>query len=216
MGSENYDPDAVWRALSTFVTLARLERIQTVAKNRTHKFIPVLSDIYDRGNISAVLRSAEGMGVGEIHLIQRNERFRVANRVTRGADEWLDIFTWADPGVVSALKTRGYRVYSTGFENAISINAVDFSKPTALVFGNEKDGVKPDIAELCDGTVYIPMHGFSQSFNISVAAAISMYQARQKLEAEAPEIQNFYRGKLLLKSLANAEQLLGVVNVESP
>ncbi len=213
MGDENYPPDAVWRALSTFATSARLARIETVAKNRTHQFIPILSDIYDRGNISAVLRSAEGLGFGEIHLIQRGDRFRVANRVTRGADEWLDIFTWNDPSVVSNLKSRGYKVFSTGFENARPIQEVDFTTPTAFVFGNEKEGVKPDIAELCDGCVYIPMSGFSQSFNISVAAAISMFAARQKISSGNIDHQNFYRGKLLLKSLTNAEQLLGALNV---
>ncbi len=213
VGSENYDPDAVWRTLSTFATPARLGRIENVALNRTHKFIPILSDIYDRGNISAVLRSAEGMGFGEIHLIQRGDRFRVANRVTRGADEWLDIFTWGDPSVVSLLKTRGYKVLSTGFENAMSIHEVDFTQPTAFVFGNEKEGVKPDIAELCDGCVYIPMGGFSQSFNISVAAALSMFTARQEINSGDEEHLKFYRGKLLLKSLTNAEQLLGALNV---
>jgi tRNA (guanosine-2'-O-)-methyltransferase len=184
-----------------------------VAIGRTHKFIPILSDIYDRGNISAVLRSAEGMGFGEIHLIQRGERFRVANRVTRGADEWLDIFTWNDPTVVSSLKSRGYKVYSTGFENAMPLEQVDFKSPVALIFGNEKDGVKPDISELCDGCVYIPMNGFSQSFNISVAAAISMYAARLNIGNGDEGHLKFYRGKLLLKSLTNAEQLLGALNV---
>lgn len=213
MGSENYAPDAVWRALSTFATPARLNRIGAVAQGRTNQFIPILSDIYDRGNISAVLRSAEGLGFGEIHLIQRGDRFRVANRVTRGADEWLDIFTWGDPGVVSGLKSRGYKVLSTGFENAKPIQEIDFTQPTAFVFGNEKDGVKPDIAELCDGCVYIPMNGFSQSFNISVAAAISMFAARQKISVSDEEHLKFYRGKLLLKSLTNAEQLLGALNV---
>lgn len=213
VGDESYKPEVIWRALSTFATENRLNRITQVASQRSRQFIPILSDIYDRGNISAVLRSSEGLGFSEVHLIQRSDKFKAATRVTRGAEEWLDIFTWKDPSAILNLKKRGYKVLSTGFKDAISLEEVDFSFPTALVFGNEKDGVAEDISAHCDGCVYIPMQGFAQSFNISVAAAISAYTARRKIPVISNDETEFYRAKLLLRSLTNPEQLLGALHV---
>ncbi len=213
IAGDTYSPTQIISLLQTFLTPQRLQRIQTVATGRTNQFIPILADIYDRGNISAVLRSAEGLGFQEVHLIQRSERFKVANRVTRGADEWVDIFPWSDLQGIAELKKRGYQIFATGFENARPLYEVDFSRPVSLVFGNEKRGVNPDILEQCDGTVFIPMHGFSQSFNISVAAAISMYQAREFYRRESvvlsdEKLREFYLAKLILCSLTNPENLL--------
>lgn len=165
--------------LAPHLTDDRQERIRTAVEHRTCNIVPVLENIYDRGNISAVLRSAEAMGFQCAHIIELNERFKNANRVSQGADKWLDVERWKSTrDCTRELKCRGYQILATHLDSrARPIGEMDFSIPTAIVFGNEADGISPEMIEEADQTVIIPMNGFVQSFNISVAAAISMYHA---------------------------------------
>ena len=179
-GEAQIDSELALRLLEPMITPERLRRIEAVARSRTYAVVPVLENLYDRGNQSAVMRSAEALGFQRVDLIEPGDRFKRANRVTQGADKWLDVFNWKSSGdCVESLKARGYRVLATHFgSGAVAIEEVDFTRPTALVFGNEKDGVSPEALRLCDGGMVIPMHGFVQSLNISVAAALSLYHAR--------------------------------------
>lgn len=179
--SSPLDPDTVFvrdilANLTPRLTESRQRRIDSVIKNRTQSVIPVLENIYDRGNISAVLRTAEAMGVLNAHVIELSERFKEANRVTAGADKWLHIERWKSTvDCVRELKKRGVQILATHLdEKAKNLDACDLVRPTAIVFGNEKDGISKEMIELCDQTVILPMVGFVQSYNISVAAAISL------------------------------------------
>ncbi|MGM0558553.1 MAG: TrmH family RNA methyltransferase [Myxococcota bacterium] len=158
------------------MTDRRRQRINTVVEGRTYDVATVFDGPYDRGNVSAVIRTAEGLGFGPLHVVETQEEFKEANRVTQGADKWLDIFKWKTPGeCVTHLKDRGYRIVSTHLEASKPIDEIDFSAPTAMVFGNERDGVSDEVLEASDARCIIPMPGFSQSFNISVAAALTLY-----------------------------------------
>lgn len=206
-----YPREKIFSLLGPFLTEARKERINQAVLKRTNMFIPILENIYDQGNISAVFRSCEGMGFGEAHLIQTQDKFKVSARVTRGADDWLNIFTWKDLTPLQELKKRGYQVLATSFDNAKPIEKVDFSIPTAVVFGNEKEGVSQEALKSCDGTVYIPMRGFSQSFNISVAAALFFYHVRRELEGkdliDNREYQNYLHSEYILRCISNPDNL---------
>lgn len=170
------DPKTVIEKLAPLLTDNRRVRIQSVLKNRTYNIIPVLDGIYDRGNTSAVIRSAESFGLQKMHLIETQEKFKAAKSVSNGADKWLDITKWKHPiPCVKYLKDNNYQIVSTHLESSVPISHIDFTKPTAIVFGNEKDGVSQEMLEMSDARIIIPMQGFSQSFNISVAAAISFY-----------------------------------------
>jgi tRNA (guanosine-2'-O-)-methyltransferase len=168
--------------LEPFLTPERQARIRTTVDGRTCNITPVLENIYDRGNISAVLRSAEAMGFQNAHVIELNEKFKSSNRVTKGADKWLDVHKWKSTvACTSKLKELGYQILATHLDSkARPIAEMDFTRPTAIVFGNEKDGISPEMIEQCDHTVIIPMHGFVQSFNISVAAAIAFYHIHRE------------------------------------
>ena len=168
--------------LRPFITEERQARIESALQFRTRSVVPVMENIYDRGNISAAMRSAEAQGFFEFHIIEAEEaRFKTANRVTQGADKWLDVHEHHSTGeAVSKLKTRGYKIYATDLEAAVPIDEVNFSEPCALVFGNEKEGITPEMRELSDQNIILPMRGFSQSYNISVAAALSFYHAFQQ------------------------------------
>lgn len=166
----------VIKKLSPFITENRKKRIFDVIKNRTKNIVPVFDGLYDHGNVSAVLRSAESFGFQTCHVIETQERFKTARSVSNGAEKWLEITKWKNPVLcANSLKETGYQIISTHLDASAAISEVDFSKPTAIVFGNEKEGVSEDMLKVSDARVKIPMQGFSQSFNISVAAAISFY-----------------------------------------
>ncbi len=166
--------------LGPFVTDNRKKRIQDVVNNRTNNIVPVFDGLYDRGNVSAVLRSAESFGLQTCHIIETQEKFKAAKAVSNGAEKWLDIHKWKNPvDCISNLKANNFQIVSTHLEASKPISEIDFSKPTAIVFGNEKDGVSKEMLAASDHNIIIPMQGFSQSFNISVAAAISFYHIYQ-------------------------------------
>ena len=179
IGGKEFTPSEIIEVLAPLVSAERKERIAKTLDSRTYTVTPVMEGLYDRGNVSAVLRSAEALGFQSAHIIQTSTNFKKANRVTQGAEKWLDIHLWASTAeCVRAIKTLGYKVLATSLKGAPRPMAeIDFTEPAALVFGNEKDGVSEELLSLADERVAIPMLGFTQSFNISVAAALSFYHA---------------------------------------
>ncbi len=178
-GGQLFSTEEVIEAITPILTDERMQRIDEVLKHRTFNMIPVMENIYDRGNISAVMRSAEAFGFLRCHIIEaKDASFKAANRVTKGADKWMDtrVFTTAAASI-SELKSEGYQVFATSLEASKPLETVDFTRKTAIILGNEKEGVSSEMQKLCDGHVVIPMKGFSQSFNISVAAALIFYHA---------------------------------------
>lgn len=159
------------------LTPERKARIDRTVQNRCFSVVPVLEDLFDRGNVSAVLRSAEAFGLGQVHLIQKNERFKESQRTTAGADKWVEVQQWKSTrDCILSLKQQGLQIVATHLSsNSVPIAEINFSKPTALVLGNEKEGISPEMQSLADHSVVIPMKGFVQSFNISVAASIAFY-----------------------------------------
>lgn len=162
--------------LETYLTPERIARIKTVLDTRLEQFTVVLDNVCDPHNISAVLRSCEAFGIQDVHVIETVEPFRVNAEVSHHTEKWLSIHCW--PGYTeccSALHSRGFAVYATSMsEQAESIFSLPVNRPLALVFGNEHRGVDPALAVQCDGKVVIPMTGFVQSLNVSVAAAVAM------------------------------------------
>ena len=187
-GGQLFSTEDVIQAIKPVLTDDRLTRIDQVLKSRTLQVIPVMENIYDRGNISAVMRSAEAFGFLRCHIIEAEDAsFKASNRVTRGADKWLDTKVFHTPAdSVKELRSEGYQVFATSLEASKPLETVDFTRKTAIVLGNEKDGVSPEMQELCDGNVIIPMKGFSQSFNISVAAALIFYHAAFQRQQQLP------------------------------
>lgn len=182
IGAKELNAQQVIDVLSEFLTPERQARVAKVVEERTYAVVPVLEDIYDRGNTSAVLRSAEAMGFQAAHIIELSEKFKSSNRITSGADKWLDVVKWkSTKECVTHLKSKGYRILATHLDaKAKPIEQIDFSSPVAWVLGNEKEGISKEMEELADETVIIPMNGFVQSFNISVAGAISFYHIHRE------------------------------------
>ncbi|MFA5667626.1 MAG: RNA methyltransferase [Balneolaceae bacterium] len=174
--------------LKNFITDGRWETINAVLNQRTDYLTVVLEDIYQPHNASAVLRSCDGFGIQNVHVIEKQCEFDASSQVTLGADQWLDIIKYNAPDVdntiscIEALKQKGYRIIATTpHEKESDINDLDLSQPIALIFGNELNGFSESVFKHADGFVKIPMHGFSESFNISVSAAICLYDITTRL-----------------------------------
>lgn len=163
-----------------FLLPPRKERIAQVLGNRTRTLTVVLDRLEDHFNMAAVLRTCEGMGIQEVHIVKNPQVPWTPNwRVTQGCDKWLDLHRYDDfSSCRAALQARGFRVLVSAVrEGGQSLFEVDFSPKVALVFGNERFGVSDEVLSLADGVFWIPMFGFTQSFNISAAASASITRA---------------------------------------
>ncbi len=158
----------------------RKERIEQVLAGRTRTLTVVLDRLEDSFNMAAVLRTCEGLGLQEVHVI-RNALvpWNPNGKVTQGCDKWLDLTEHRDFATCAAhLKARGFTVLASAMkEGGKSLFDLRFDGKLALVFGNERYGVSEEVLAGVDGVFWIPMSGFTQSFNISVAVAATLSRA---------------------------------------
>jgi len=172
--------EIVNKLITPLLTQPRQSKIAKVAASRNFSNCVVLEGIYDRGNISAVMRTAEALGFVNFHVIETQSKFKEANRVTQGADKWTEVQKWKSTiECVNHLKKLGHKIVVTSLEASKPISEVDWTKPTALVLGNEKEGITQEMKQLSDERIILPMSGFVQSYNISVAGALSLYHIYQ-------------------------------------
>ena len=165
----------------------RAERLRHVLSMRRPDLTVVLENIHDPHNVSAILRSCDAVGVLRVELLYTVEKFpRIGKKSSSSASKWLDRRRHTSVAACySALREEGFRIYATRLGGAsVSLYDLDLSMPSALVFGNEHRGVSPEAAEAADGNFHIPMVGMIQSLNVSVAAAVALYEAhRQRVAA---------------------------------
>ncbi len=179
-GDRLLEPQEVLDMLSPYLTQERESRIDAVLDERTRSLAVVVEGIVDTGNIAAVMRTADGFGVQEFHAVDTAGHYKHSKRTAQGSEKWLDRRRWrSSVDCVDHLHAAGYRIVAAHLgDDSVPIDAIDFSRPTALAFGNELDGLTPEFIAMADTTATIPITGFVQSFNLSVAAAIALYQAR--------------------------------------
>lgn len=167
----------------------RREKLLKVLSLRLGAVRVVVENLHHPHNMSAVVRSCEAFGVQHVHAVETVEEFTFSRRVTLGAHKWLTLHrhdTFA--ACAEELRGLGFRLYAALLDpSAVPLGEVPVDRPVALVLGNEKEGVTPEARRLCDGAYIIPMTGFSQSFNISVAAAVSLYDVTRRARAERPD-----------------------------
>ncbi|GAB4234436.1 MAG: tRNA (guanosine(18)-2'-O)-methyltransferase TrmH [Ekhidna sp.] len=166
--------------LEPFVSEHKQKLVDEVLEKRTRHVTLVFEDIDKPHNVSAVLRTAECMGIQDLHFIQNKNAYEVNPTITQGAAKWVTMHHYgkAQDNVAAcyeSLRKKGYRVYATSLhEKAKSVYELDPNEKTAIVFGTEADGISPRAGELSDGYVHIPMAGFTESFNLSVSASICL------------------------------------------
>ncbi|MER3523004.1 MAG: RNA methyltransferase [Ignavibacteria bacterium] len=163
----------------------RLGKIRSVLRKRQPDLTVVMENIHDPHNVSAVFRSCDAVGVMQVELLYTRESFpKIGKKSSSSANKWLERrkHTSVD-ACYEVLRREGFTIYATHLSAAsVSLYDLDLTKKVALVFGNEHRGVSDEAATKADANFMIPMVGMIQSLNISVACAVSLYEAlRQRL-----------------------------------
>lgn len=174
--------------LANCISENRKNRIESLVQQRTRYLTVVLEDIFQPHNASAVLRSAEGFGVQDIHIIENKNTYAVNPDVALGAAKWLTLQKYRHHedntmACITSLKAQGYRIVATTpHTNDCLVSELDVSKgKIALLFGTELEGLSKEAIAAADEYVRIPMYGFTESFNISVSAALCMYELTERI-----------------------------------
>ncbi len=198
--------------LSGFITEERKKRFDEVIKNRTRYVTIGLEDIFQPHNASAVLRSCDCFGVQDVHIIENENKYTINPEVALGSYKWLTLNRYNKKGenntlnCIQTLKQQDYAIAVTSpHKDSYTIENVPLNKKLALFFGTELQGMSEELEKNAEVFVKIPMMGFTESFNISVAAAISMYTLSNRLRKESVQWQIPEREKdeIILQWLRN-------------
>lgn len=173
--------------LRGFITPERGAKMDAVLSQRTRHITFALENIFQPHNASAVLRSCEINGIQDVHIIEGDNRFSPSKEVALGSAKWLTLKHYtgcsgSPPAWMEHLKAKGYQLVATTLHrNDYSIEQLPIDSPLALLFGTEMEGLSQEAINHADLHVQIPMFGFTQSYNISVSAAICAYDLMKRL-----------------------------------
>ena len=206
----------IYDYLQQFLTDERLSKIEHFSKESSDFVLPVMEDVYQFRNAAAIVRSVEACGFHHVVALEEENVFNPNLKVTKGAETWVQVEKMPkNLDSLKEIKSRGYRILAVSLEkNATMLPDYEVKEPIALVFGTELEGVSDEILDFADETLAIPMFGFTKSFNVSVAAAICMYELKQKLMKSGIEYQLSDQKLLELKirwaknSIKSSEQIL--------
>jgi tRNA (guanosine-2'-O-)-methyltransferase len=168
-------------------TEERLSRIDDILTRNQPTLQVMLENVHNSQNLSTIIRTSDAVGVLDIYYSSKeNETLRIHKTITQGAHRWTHRHRIQDGHTVRFLqekKKEGFQVVVTHLEErAVSFREVDYSKPTLIVMGNEKEGVSDEVIAEATDVIVIPMEGMVQSLNVSVATALILYEAQRQLE----------------------------------
>lgn len=171
----------------SIITENKKEMFDRISKDRTNHITVVLENIYQEHNASAVVRTCDCFGIQQLHVIEKNNQYKVQRDIALGAGRWVDMYNYnlgssVTSDCLNKLKNKGYKIVATSPHTEQTIHDLDLSQPIAFVFGTERLGISDEVIQLADEKVKIPMYGFTESFNISVSVAIILSTIRERLE----------------------------------
>nr|HEX4316955.1 RNA methyltransferase [Kofleriaceae bacterium] len=170
---DRYGAEAMCTALEPMLSPARIARIDVVLAARLGSVVPVLEDTYDAHNAAATIRTIEAIGLQDLHVVELAHPFVAVHAISRGAHDWIDLHRHASAdAAVAALHARGFRVLATAPDAPNDLESVDVSTPVAVMFGNEHAGLSDAAMRAADAAIAVPMHGMTESFNLSVTVAL--------------------------------------------
>jgi tRNA (guanosine-2'-O-)-methyltransferase len=170
------------------ITESKQVKYDQIAADRTRFLTVVMESISKEHNSSAVLRTCDCFGIQDLHTIEKGNFIHDPMRdIALGAGNWVDLHTYSEgnnPSLecLKKLKKEGYKIIATTPHTDKDINDIKIAQPIALVFGTERTGISKEVEAMADELVKIPMYGFTESFNISVSAAVALNILRNKLE----------------------------------
>lgn len=171
--------------LSDVINDDRIERLRDVLNQRTRYLTVVLDDIYQPQNSSAVIRSCECIGIQDLHIIEDRNEHKTNRDVVKGSSKWIDLKHHRNnrTDCIKKLKANDYKIVAmTLSEDSIPLESLPVNEKLAICFGCEETGLDKEIENSADYKVQIPIHGFTQSYNISVSAGISLYYLYNKIK----------------------------------
>tara|TARA_Y100001968_G_scaffold297232_1_gene306011 strand:+ start:383 stop:1072 length:690 start_codon:yes stop_codon:yes gene_type:complete len=157
----------------------RFSKLESILKKRMDDLTVLIENVEKPHNLSAILRTCDAVGVLEAHAINRVGKTNTFNSTAQGSQKWVAVKDYSDiESAIKDLKERGFKLYGTNLDkSSIDYRECDFTEATAFVFGTEKWGLSKSSKGLMDKSIYIPMNGMVQSLNVSVAAAILLFEA---------------------------------------
>ena len=224
---------AMLEFMSQFITDERRQRFEEVLDYRTRHVTVVLEDIFQPHNASAVLRSCDLRGIQDIHIVENTNHYDVNPDVVLGSTKWLNLKYYDSkefntPEAYQHLHDMGYKIVATcPHRDDFTPDTLPLDQPVALVFGTEKLGLSDYAVENADMHVRIPMYGFTESYNISVSAALSLFSVTERMRKDPQlhwqlsndeqlelklrwSIQTIKEGEQVLKNIA--ERLFGATH----
>lgn len=209
----------LFEELEKILTPERISRIDSILDSRTNQITLILDNITHLHNVSAVIRTAEAFGLTDIHLINDRQILsdELSDGISLGTEKWINVYRHKTSiELVQELKTKGFSLVALlppdKNSSSIPVSLLPFEKPLALMFGNEVNGLGAKLIEAADILAYIPMKGFVESLNISVACAITLFCSTIEKAAPAsrtqqldPKIKNEIRKEWIKKSIQNVD-----------
>lgn len=174
------------------MTPERYQRIRDMLAKRQTDLTVCLENVHKPHNVSAVVRTCDAIGIHKVHAVWENQ-YRVRSGTAMGSQQWVNVDTHENvTDAIGALKAQNMQVLVTHLsDKAVDFRDIDYTKPTAILFGQEKYGVTDEAIAMCDQDIVIPMVGMVQSLNVSVAAALVLYEAqRQRQIAGMYDVQH--------------------------
>ncbi len=174
--------------LFNFVTENKQQLFNQIITERTRHVTVVLENIYQPQNASAVIRSCDVFGIQDLHVIENDNKYNLNPKVVLGASKWVNLYKYNRHenntlNCINQLKSKGYRVYATTpHTNDMLISDIPLDNKCAFMFGTELTGLSETAMKNADGFVKIPMYGFTESLNISVSAAVLLYEVSKRLK----------------------------------
>lgn len=175
--------EAIITYFEPFLTPYKWQHILEILALRTRFLTVMLEDIYQPHNASAILRSAECFGVQDVHIVEQEYQYRVSRDIARGAAQWLTLQRYTDTQVcLMQLQAAGYKIVATSLRpGAMTLAELPLTEKLVLCFGTEQKGLTNQLHEAADYWLKIPMMGFTRSFNVSVSAALCLYECTGRL-----------------------------------
>ena len=206
--------------LSKHMTPERIRRFNEVLALRSRHITIVAEDIYQERNASALIRTADCFGIQDVHIIENYNQYRISSSIAGGVDKWVDVHQHTGKKentlrCIETLRGQGYRIVaSSPNRNDFTPESLDISQKFALFLGGEKEGISQTILDNADDFVKIPMVGFTESFNLSVAGALLLYTLSARLHQSGINWQlsenekDELRIRWAIKSIHRADELV--------
>ena len=180
--------EKVYSELVQLVSEHKRELFDEIAAQRTDYINVVIENLYKEHNASAVLRTCDCYGIKKLHVIENENEYKVNRDISLGAGKWVDVetHTLGNPPAIACIKTlkkRGYKIIATTpHTEEFDIYNIPIDEPMAFFFGTEFSGLSDEVLEQCDMRVKVPMYGFTESYNISVSAALVLHDVVTRLK----------------------------------